>query len=126
MRLALALILAICTATPAAAYLAQNGLIVRADGPEQFTVPYRGLFSPVDFWCAAGDYARNALRLPTAQRIYRVSEPPRRAGEGIDFSLRSDDSASSTGLLVIGAQRGGLTIGMAYAFCEGSGQFEPD
>ena len=118
MRLAVVLLLAVFAGSPAAAFLAQNGLLVRADGPDEFNVPYRGLAGPTDFWCAAGDYARNELGLPTAQRIYRVSEPPRGSGEGVRFSVRPEASARSTGLAVLGAKAGGLTVGMARSFCE--------
>lgn len=118
MRLALALILSAVLATPAAAYRAQNGLIVTPQGADSFVVPYKGFASPTDFWCAAGDYASNKLRLPLNEMLYRASEPPRRSGEGILFSLRPEESARSTGLLILGAKRGGITIGAARAFCE--------
>ncbi len=126
MRLVAILILAATLATPAAAFRAQNGLIVKVEGPEHFVVPFAGLGGPSDFWCAAGDYAYRKLGLPTKQLLYRASEPPRRSGEGIRFSTNPADAASSTGLLVLGAKGGGLTIGMARAFCETSGEFEFD
>ena len=113
-----AVLLALALATPAAAFTAQNGLIVQPDGPDRFNVPYLGRSGPADFWCAAGDYAVRKLRLLPNQRIYRLSEPPRRSGEGISFSVRADGAASTTGLLVLGARGGGLSVGMAQSLCE--------
>ncbi len=126
MRFAATLLLALVLATPAAAFRAQNGLIVEVEGPERFAVPFGGLAGPSDFWCAAGDYAYRRLGLPTNQLIYRASEPPRRSGEPMRFSTNPSDSASSTGLLVLGSKGGGLTIGMARAFCQTSGEFDFD
>ncbi|WP_347310649.1 hypothetical protein [Defluviimonas sp. SAOS-178_SWC] len=117
MRLA-ALLLAFGLATPASAFTAQNGLIVRPEGPDAFTVPWRGKSGPADFWCAAGDYAIRKLHLSPTTLIYRASEPPRRSGEGIRFTLRGEEAASSTGLAILGAKGAGLTVGHAQAFCE--------
>ncbi|MBC7143472.1 MAG: hypothetical protein H5U18_15155 [Rhodobacteraceae bacterium] len=117
MRLA-ALLLALTLAAPASAFIAQNGLIVQPDGPASFTVPWRGKSGPADFWCAAGDYAVRKLHLAPATLIYRASEPPRRSGEGIRFTLRAEEAASATGLAVLGARGAGLTVGFAQSFCE--------
>jgi len=81
-------------------------------------VPWRGLSGPADFWCAAGDYAIRVLHLAPTDRIYRASEPPRRAGEGVVFSVRPEDSAGSTGLLLLWGKGGGLSVGSAQALCE--------
>ncbi|MCU9850143.1 hypothetical protein OEZ60_19310 [Defluviimonas sp. WL0024] len=105
-------------ATPASAFISQNGLVVQPEGPDSFFVPWRGRGGPSDFWCAAGDYAIRVLKLNPTQLIYRASEPPRRAGEGIRFTLRSDAAASSTGLAVLGATGAGITAGHALGLCE--------
>lgn len=117
MRLA-ALFLALTLATPASAFTAQNGLIVRPDGADGFTVPWRGKSGPVDFWCAAGDYAVRKLHLSPTALVYRASEPPRRSGEAIRFTLRAEAAASATGLAVLGARGAGLSAGHAQSFCE--------
>ncbi len=103
-------------APASAAFLSQNGLLVVPQGALVFDVPYRGKPSPQAFWCAAGDYARRELRAPNGTRIYRVSPPPRRSGEGIRFSLRPSDSNGRTGLVQIGGS-GGLSVGHANALC---------
>lgn len=119
MRLIAAVALAALSASPAGAFIAQNGLVVEPEGPTAFTVPMRGKSGPSDFWCAAGDYAVRALHLRPGTMIYRASEPPRRSGEGIRFTLRPEEAASSTGLLVIaGGERGGLRVGHAQSLCE--------
>lgn len=113
-----ALLAALLLATPAGAFTAQNGLIVNAEGADAFTVPWRGKSGAADFWCAAGDYAIRVLHLAPTDRIYRASEPPRRAGEEVVFSVRPEDSAGSTGLLLLWGKGGGLSVGSAQALCE--------
>ncbi len=105
-------------AAPASAFTAQNGLIVRPEGAEDFTVPWRGRSGAADFWCAAGDYAIRKLHLSPTATIFRASEPPRRSGEGVRFTLRPERAASSTGLVVLGATGAGLSAGSAQALCE--------
>ncbi|OYX41938.1 MAG: hypothetical protein B7Z02_13705 [Rhodobacterales bacterium 32-67-9] len=117
MRIA-ALLLALALATPVSAFTAQNGLIVQPEGQASFTVPWRGKAGPADFWCAAGDYAVRKLHLSPTARIYRASEPPRRSGEPIRFTLRADEAARRTGLAVIGARGAGLSVGHAQSLCE--------
>lgn len=120
MRLALSLIVAASLATPASAYVTQRGQIVTPDGPDTFTVPYKGVSYATDFWCAAGQYAHDGLGLSNNQVLYRTSEPPRRSGEGISFSLRPDNQASRTGVAMFGgkASGGGMSIGAARGLCE--------
>ncbi len=117
MRLTLALVLALLPAAPASAFLAQNGLVVEPAGAGDFYVPYRGSVRLTDFWCAAGDYGVRVLHLPPGQLIYRASEPPRRSGEGIRFTLRPGAAASSSGLVQLGGHRAGLTARAAQAHC---------
>lgn len=121
MRLpALALALALALAGPATAFTAQNGLIVRDEGAGDFVVPWRGRSGAADFWCAAGDYGVRALHLPPSTRIYRASEPPRRAGDGVRFTLDPARAASSTGLAFVWPKTAGLGVGAAQSFCEGA------
>lgn len=116
--LAAVLAAALAPAAPASAFTAQNGLIVHPEGAEDFTVPWRGKSGPADFWCAAGDYAIRKLRLPPTATIWRASEPPRRSGEAVRFTLRPERAASSTGLAVLGARGAGLSAGGAQSLCE--------
>ncbi len=81
-------------------------------------MPWRGRSAPTDFWCAAGDYAIRRLHLAPTAMIWRASEPPRRAGEGIDFTLRPEAAASSSGLITLGGEDAGLSAGAAQALCE--------
>jgi hypothetical protein len=115
---ATALLLACLFAAPAQAFTASNSLEVTASGAAGFTVAYGGPSGPSDFWCAAGDFAIQKLGQQPSTRIYRVSEPPRRSGEGIRFSLDPESAAHSTGLLIVGAKGGSLTAAMAQSFCE--------
>lgn len=112
------LLLALTLSTAAFGFTAQNGLIVQPEGPEAFSVPWRGKSGPADFWCAAGDYAIRSLHLAPSATIYRASEPPRRAGEAIRFTLRADQAASSSGLARLGGHPAGLSAGASQAFCE--------
>jgi hypothetical protein len=70
-------------AAPASAFLSRNNLLVVPEGRDTFNIPFRGKSGDSEFWCAAGDYVQNFLRLPANTRIWRLSEPPRRRGEGI-------------------------------------------
>ncbi len=109
---------ALLLATPAGAFTAQNGLVVNAEGADAFIVPWRGKSGPADFWCAAGDYAIRKLHLAPTATIWRASEPPRRSGEAIRFTLRADQAASSTGLVILGAEGAGLSAASAQSLCE--------
>ncbi len=115
-----ALALALAVAGPqvaSAAFLADNGMRVEAVGPATFDVAYQGRSGAISFWCAAGDYARRELGLRSDRRIYRVSVPPRRSGEGIRFTTRAAASGGSTGLLRIGGGDA-VSVGHARALCE--------
>lgn len=118
MRIVPALALAASLASPAGAFVARNGLIVEPAGAGDFSVPWRGKSGPAEFWCAAADYADRALHVLPGTKIYRASEPPRRSGEGIRFTLDAARAASATGLVGFGADGAGLSVGHAQAFCE--------
>ncbi|WP_226779045.1 hypothetical protein [Oceaniglobus trochenteri] len=105
-------------AAPAVAFQASNGLVVSGDG-QAIEVPYRGQSGARAFWCAAGEYAERVLNQSPTATLYRVSEPPRRSGEGIVFSLSPDQSARKTGLAVVGAKGGGgISIAHARSLCD--------
>ena len=111
-----AVAIAVTATTHANAFLAENTLIVRAMGSDTFEVPYRGLNGPGDFWCAAGDYVIRELELPPNTRIYRTSSPPRRAGQGMTFSL-SATGAKKTGLVRLNRDRS-VTAAHARGLCD--------
>ncbi|NNL35305.1 MAG: hypothetical protein HKP35_05765 [Silicimonas sp.] len=117
MKLILATLLTTAAlAGPASAFIAKNGLIVEPSGTNRFEVPYRGLSGTSDFWCAAGEYVVRRLNMPPSTRIYRVSRPPRRSGQGIAFSL-SSEGATRTGLLLLSG-RSSVTASHARLLCD--------
>lgn len=110
---------ALCLAAdPARAFIASNDLVVEREGPATFAVPYRGRSGAPAFWCAAGDYAARVLGAAATDRIWRLSEPPRRSGDGIRFSLAPDGRASRTGLALIGEDDASLSVAHARQLCE--------
>jgi hypothetical protein len=115
---AVALTALVMTASPALAYLAQNDLQVKARGAgfEVLTSPGMGAARA---WCAAGDYAITILGVRGTTPIWRVSEPPRPAGQGIVFSLTPEGAATKSGLVQLGPDDASLTAGAAQALCWG-------
>jgi len=111
------LILALAAAAPASAFTAQNGLVVEPKG-DGFTVPWRGLSGPSDFWCAAGDYAIRALRINPTEIVYRASPTKRKSGDAVTFTLDPAKAVEKTGLLILGAKGGGITAGHAQSLCD--------
>ena len=110
---------AVLAAQPSVAFVAANGMSVEARKDGTLQVPFRGLTSETSFWCAVGDYVTTALRKPGKTRIFRLTEPPRRQGAGVVFSLDPKGAATSTGVSVYGGSGppGSLSAGMSYAFC---------
>lgn len=102
-------------ALPAQAFIAQNDMIVHSEGMG-FHVEFKAGVGASDYWCAAGDYVIRDLGLARSTRIWRVSPPPRRAGEGISFTLSPEGAAASTGLAVW-PDTGGLPAHHAQALC---------
>lgn len=115
----LSIALCLGLATPAGAFVAQNGLTVSAVGAQAFHVPWRGQSGTPAFWCAAGDYALRELRLPPTADIYRYDAPRRGSGEGITFGL-DPARAQQTGLLRLFGGRG-VSIASARTLCDGIG-----
>ncbi len=106
-------------AQPAAAFQAVNGFTVTQTGPQEFTVDYEVVQNETAYWCAAGDFAVRALDLPRKTRLYRTSPVPRRAGQGITFTLDPAAAASESGLSNFsGNGDGSVSIGHARgSFC---------
>ncbi|WP_444666749.1 hypothetical protein [Cereibacter changlensis] len=101
---------------PAHAFRAQNDLIVDGSGTE-FHVQASPGQGASQSWCAAGDYVIRDLGIAPTTRIWRTSEPPRRQGQGVSFSLTPEGAASKTGLLVLGAEGASLTAAFAQQHC---------
>jgi hypothetical protein len=117
MRLPVLAFAALLAATPASAFLASNGLVVRASGAGDFTIPFRGgNGAATDFWCAAGEYVTRGLGLPGSTRVFRTSPPPRRSGEGVSFSLNAA-RATDPGIVLLGSPDRGLTASHARQLC---------
>ncbi len=114
----LTLIAAVLAALPAHAFIASNGLVVEPEGPTSFHVPYRGESGAPAFWCAAGEYAWRRLDASAGARIWRLSEPPRRSGEGLRFSLSPEGHASRTGLAKLDGDDGSLSVAHARFLCD--------
>ena len=104
--------------TPAQAYLAQNSLRVQGDAAA-FEVQFSPGMGAANAWCAAGDYAIRYLGLPPSARIWRISEPPRAAGQGVSFATTGVDAASRSGLIRLNEQDASLSAGAAQAQCWG-------
>ncbi len=117
--LSLTLAGALALAAPAWSFVAVNGLIVQPDGEGTFNVPFMGLPGDTDFWCAAGDYVNNFLGMPGGTRIFRLSEPPRRRGQGIRFSLSPEGASAKSGLSIFSSDgpQGSVSAAMAFALC---------
>jgi hypothetical protein len=116
-RLIPVLLAAGLAASPAAAWQAQNNFTVRRLDNNRFEVLSRGGLSPTDAWCAAGDFVIRSLRLPRNTTIWRISEPPRRSGQSIVFSLSSEGAASTTGLASFGGSGGASTASHGQNLC---------
>lgn len=105
----------------AVAFTAQNGMTVIHTGPAGITVLHDVRRGDTDYWCAAGDFAQRALGLPGKTPIWRASPKPRRAGEGIVFTLDPRDAAEGAGISQFGRgpRDGSIPVGMAVgSFCQ--------
>jgi hypothetical protein len=113
------LVAALFAATEAsAAWRASNGYEVKPEGPVTYSVWWRGGGTgAIDFWCAAGEYAWQRLRASNNARIYRLSEPPRRGGQPVFYSLDPTGKATWTGLAQIGGDDGSLSVAAARNQC---------
>lgn len=107
-------------AIPSTWFRAVNGMWVEPETPGKFYVPWKGDPGAQVFFCAAGDYVIRRLGMPQSTRIYRLSEPPRRAGEGIWFSLDPEGAASRTGVttLLSSGPQNSLSAAASKGFCD--------
>ena len=105
---------------PAQAFTAQNGMTAVQTGPSEITVLHEIRRGDTDYWCAAGDFAQRALGLPGNTRLWRASPKPRRAGDGIVFTLDPARAAPGAGLSQFGSgpRDGSIPVSMAVgSFC---------
>lgn len=115
----LILLTVLALAMPANAFVSETRLRI-AQGPgTDFTVQYNSRARLTDYWCAAGNFVTNTMRLPDRTRVYRLSPPPRKSGQGISFTLDPSRSAGETGISTFGGpQDGSMSAGGAKAqFC---------
>jgi hypothetical protein len=91
------------TSPALADYRAINGMWVQDLGKGEFLVKYEGRVSETDFWCAAGNYAERVLGASGKTRLYRVTPPPRKRGQGIIFTLDAAKSGGATGISSFGS-----------------------
>jgi len=112
------LFLALTAAAPAGATVLLDRPAIEAGLGASFTVPYSGRSGVSWFWCVAADHARHGLGAARSDRIWRLSEPPRRSGEGLRFSLSAEGAAGATGLVMLGPDDGSITVAHGLAICE--------
>lgn len=112
-RLAL-FVLVLSIASPASAFFTDRRLTVTPENATDFTVDFRIGARLTDYWCTAGRYVLNDLKLPRTTRVYRLSPEPQGRGQGIRFTLDRARSTGSTGLTIFGGEQdGGISAGGA-------------
>lgn len=122
----LALLAALAAAAPAAAYTTSEGYRVEDRGAGRFEVLASAGQSATESWCAAGEHAARHLGLGPTERLWRVSAPPRRSGEGVIFSTSPEGASAKTGLALLGGDTDGVSVGFAEALCDGLGPFKAE
>lgn len=117
------------TPLPAGAFTARNGMVATQVGPTEIAVAHEVRRGDTDYWCAAGDFAQRVLQKPGKTRIWRASPKPRKAGEGIVFTLdpaRKAEDAGPSGFGA-GARDGSISAGMAVgSYCRLTLPFRDD
>lgn len=103
-------------ASPAMAFQARNDARVTGSA-ERIIVASRPGLASSESWCAAGDFVIRGLGLSATTPVYRISPPPRRAGEAVEFSLSPEGAADRTGLLQLAPSGGKLSAGHAQSLC---------
>jgi hypothetical protein len=112
------LTLALALATPVQAFDLPYRMRVTALGGADFRVEFTSRAELTDYWCAAGDYVKQRLGMPSKTRIFRLTPEPRKRNQGIGFTLDKARSTGSTGITTFGGlQDGGMSAGSAYQYC---------
>lgn len=118
-------IIAVILAAPngTMAWTAGNSQTVTPLTDRSFEVLGQAGSANVDYWCAAGDFARRVLRVPNAQRLY-VSRGRARAAtanrkSAVQFSLDPPPDGDTAWHLLLSVTRVGenLTAGAAWRYC---------
>lgn len=87
--------------------------------------------APVDYWCGAGDFARQVMGTAAAQRIYiwRAIGPSatRQGRKSVQFSMTAPKDADTAPRLSLSVKHAGdnLTSALAYQYCLGDDRFDP-
>ena len=115
----LTFIAALAIISPADAFTYDLRFRVTQSSTTDFTVEFKSRAALTDYWCGAGRHVTNTLGMPDRTRVYRLSPPPRKSGQGISFTLDAARSAGVTGLTTFGGpQDGSMSAGGAVAeFC---------
>ena len=85
----------------------------------------------VDYWCGAGDFARQVMGTPATQRIYiwrAIGPSETRPGrKSVQFSLTPPPGADTTPGLSLSIRHAGdnMTSALAYQYCLGNNPFDP-
>jgi hypothetical protein len=111
------LVLVAALSSPAAAFRAVNGFQVEQTGPQQFQVMYYSSRHETGYLCAAGDFVSRGLGMPSKTRIFRESPAPRKAGQGITFTLDEAKKVPMKLFTSFGTKKGdgGISAGAAKA-----------
>ncbi|MTD99195.1 hypothetical protein GIY56_02710 [Paracoccus sp. YIM 132242] len=104
----------------AEAFTARNGMTAVQTGPAEITVIHEVRRGDTDYWCAAGDFVQRVMGAPGNTRLWRASQKPRGAGDGIVFTLDKGKAAEGAGLSQFGSgpRDGSIPVSMAVgSFC---------
>ena len=102
--------------TPALAFQARND--AQVDGrADQIIVASRPGLASSESWCAAGDFVIRGLGMASTTPVYRLTPPPRRAGESVEFSLSPAGATERLGLVRFGGTADQISAGHAQALC---------
>jgi hypothetical protein len=115
----LTLLAALAIACPSVASAYDFRFRVTQINKTDFTVQNQTRAGVTDYWCGAGRYVLNTLGLPSRTRVYLLSPLPRKAGQGLSFTLDASRSFGKTGVTTFGGpQDGSMSAGGAEAgFC---------
>lgn len=111
----------LCLPTSALAFIAKNGMQATQISPTEIAVEYEARQADTDYWCAAGDYVKRVLKQPGATRLWRATPKPRKAGQGIVFTLDPAKKAEGAGVSQFGKgpRDGSLSVSLAATnFCK--------
>lgn len=117
MRFLITILIALALPLPAAAFITRNGMEAIQVNATDIAVAFTGGRIETDYWCAAGDVAQRAMGLPVSTRLWRASPKPRKAGEGIMFTIDPARATEGASLSQFGKgpKDGSISVGQATA-----------